>query len=198
MDTVQHLIHLTQGYYSRGWTPATSSNFSIRTQPDVIHITRSGKHKGRLQPQDFMQIKTSGELIDKGKPSAETGLHLLLYQKYQQTNAVLHTHSPKATLLSMVLQQDRISFADYEIAKAFTGVTSHDVPMDLLIFDNSQDIDALAQRIAGHLDSMTMPAFLIRGHGIYTWGNSLEDADRHLEAIEFLLECETMRRQMSL
>ena len=35
--------------------------------------------------------------------------------------------------------------------------------------------------------------FLIQKHGLYTWGDSLADARRHLEAIEFLMECEGRR-----
>ena len=38
--------------------------------------------------------------------------------------------------------------------------------------------------------------YLIRRHGLYTWGKDLEEATRHIEVIEFLLECmgRTIRR----
>ncbi|HBF07446.1 MAG TPA: methylthioribulose 1-phosphate dehydratase [Gammaproteobacteria bacterium] len=196
MDTIENLTQLTNSYYLRGWTPATSSNFSIRNNRDVVQITRSGRHKGRLNPQDFMRLKHTGEAIDEGKPSAETGLHLMLYQYDTEIKAVLHTHSPKATVLSMIEKSDSIEFTDYEILKAFPGVAGHETTLSLPVYDNSQDIPALVKQIEPILPQLQIPGFLIRGHGIYTWGNSLADADRHLEALEYLLECEIIRRQI--
>lgn len=200
METIEQLITLTNRYYQRGWTPATSSNFSIRTRrqhSDVVQITRSGRHKGSLKPHDFMRLHTTSELIDDGTPSAETGLHLLIYNQYPKINAVLHTHSPAATVLSMVHSNDGITLSDYEILKAFPGITTHQTPSSLHIFENAQDIPALAELIKPNLTNLTIPGFLIRGHGLYTWGETLQDADRHLEAIEYLLECEILRRQIS-
>lgn len=143
-----------------------------------------------------MQIKLTGEAIDEGLPSAETDLHLLVYEKQARIHAVLHTHSPAATVLSMVHTKDFIEFSNYEIAKAFPGVNTHQTSIKLYIYDNDQDIQALATRIRPQLNSLPIPGFLIRGHGLYSWGETLADADRHLEAIEYLLSCEILRRQI--
>ena len=196
MDTIEQLTKLTNNYYLRGWTPATSSNFSLRNNRDIVQITRSGKHKGRLTPQDFMRMHPNGELIDEGKPSAETGLHLMLYQFDPEIKAVLHTHSPKATVLSMLETEDHITFNDYEILKAFPGIEDHQTSASLPLYANSQDIPALVEQIKPQLANMQLPGFLIKGHGIYAWGDSLADADRHLEALEYLIECEMIRRQL--
>lgn len=198
MDTVEQLIELTNSYYQRGWTPATSSNFSIRESQNTLRITRSGRHKGTLQLAGFMKMTTAGASIDEGTPSAETALHLMLYQAQQETTAVLHTHSPKATAFSMLQQDESLKFAGYEILKAFPGIETHETEVELKIFENSQNIPALVALIEPSLEKIQLPAFLIRGHGIYAWGNSLAEADRHLEAIEYLIECETLRRQLTL
>jgi methylthioribulose-1-phosphate dehydratase len=47
--------------------------------------------------------------------------------------------------------------------------------------------ECLAQHPAAH-------AFLLRGHGLYTWGTDVTQAVRHVEILEFLLEV-TGRRQ---
>lgn len=195
MDNIDLLIELTQSYYQRGWTPATSSNFSIRNPDQTVAITRSGQHKGKLSPQNFMKISTTGELIDTGTPSAETQLHLLVYQTFPESTAVLHTHSANATVLSQ-LEPDHISLSNYEILKAFPGIQTHDISCHLVVYQNSQNIAALANMISKDLQTLQLPGFLIQGHGLYTWGESLEAADRHLEALEFLIECEILRRQI--
>ena len=196
MDTVEQLIRLTKSYHQRGWTPATSSNFSIRSSLDTLLITRSGRHKGMLQQPDFMKMTVSGDIIDQGQPSAETGLHLMLYQAAPKVQAVLHTHSAKATTLSMIHESEHLLFSDYEILKAFPDIDTHATAIELKIFNNSQDIPQLVEQITPSLESLQLPAFLIRGHGIYAWGESLADADRHLEAIEYLIECDILRRQL--
>ena len=201
MNPLDQLIEYTKNYNLKGWTPATSSNFSVRTpatkeQDDVVHITRSGRHKGYLKAEDFMRLTIHGEHIDDGKPSAETFIHLLIYQTFPETKAVLHTHSPNATVLSMAETNNFLGCRDYEIAKAFPNIDTHKVNLQLDIFENDQDIPALCEVIKPKLESMDMPALLIRGHGLYVWGDTLEQADKHLEAVEFLLECERLRRSM--
>jgi len=187
------LISFTRRFDAKGWTPATSSNFSLRTDANTIAITRSGRHKGLLSPADFMQLGLDGEPRDQGIPSAEAQLHLLLYNNFPAA-AVLHTHSPIATVMSMAATTGAIQFAGYEMLKAFAGVQTHSVELALAVYDNSQDIAVLADCIAPELTQLQLPAFLIRGHGVYTWGESLDSAVRHLEALEFLLECEWLRR----
>jgi len=202
MDTLEHLIQLTQRFDTKGWTPATSSNFSLRihcakTQADQVLITRSGCHKGMLTHADFMRLDVTGKPIDAGKPSAETGLHLMLYQHCAAISAVLHTHSPQVTVSSMLAKKPLIEFANYEILKAFPGCTTHETSLILNVYPNDQDISRLVKRIALDIATLQIPAFLIEGHGLYAWGDSLVDAARHLEAVEFLLHCEHLRSQRS-
>jgi methylthioribulose-1-phosphate dehydratase len=64
------------------------------------------------------------------------------------------------------------------------------------VFENTQDIEALARETrAWFLEHPEQPGYLIRGHGLYTWGKTMADCLRHVEAFEFLFECElaTMR-----
>ena len=39
--------------------------------------------------------------------------------------------------------------------------------------------------------------YLIRGHGVYVWGPSMDGALARLEALEFLLCCELERRRLA-
>ena len=53
-----------------------------------------------------------------------------------------------------------------------------------------QDIPILALEVNAYLDANPQTvAYLIRGHGVYTWGKTITDTRRHIEALEFLFEC---------
>jgi methylthioribulose-1-phosphate dehydratase len=183
--------------YQRGWVPATSGNFSMRLSENTATVTASGKHKGRLAPTDFIAVDLSGNTLTDGKPSAETELHTQLYARFTGIGAVLHCHSPKATVLSMLMgESTELIFEGYELQKAFAGINSHDSRVTTPIFENSQDIHALAlevdQYLIAHPDC---PGYLIRGHGIYCWADSLDNCMHRLEALDFLLSCELEMRR---
>lgn len=184
--------------YERGWSPATSSNYSARIDEQHIAITVSGKHKGKLGAGDVMVVDRAGQPVQSDcRSSAETRLHTVLYEVFPEVGAVLHTHSVKATVLSRLLPAgEPLKLEGYELQKAFSGVHTHDSVLTVPVFENTQDIDALAKEtMAWFTDHPEQPGYLIRGHGLYTWGKTMADCLRHIEAFEFLFECEleTMR-----
>lgn len=202
-ELATHIAGVGQTLHNNGWTPATSSNFSMRLDEEHCAITVSGKHKGRLQENDIMVVDLDGQPTDERKPSAETLLHTQLYAWDASIQAVLHTHSPAATVLSMQTSGNTLYFEGYELQKAFAGQVTHQRRLRLPIFENNQDIPELAEQVADFLDEAkgnleVCPAYLIRGHGLYTWGSSMPECERHLEALEFLLQCELQVRHINL
>ncbi|MEE9099011.1 methylthioribulose 1-phosphate dehydratase [Pseudomonas nitroreducens] len=188
----QQIIEAGRFLYGRGWSPATSSNYSARLAADRALLTVSGKHKGQLGVDDLLETDLAGNSLEPGKkPSAETLLHTQLYAWRTEIGAVLHTHSVNATVLSRLTPGDRLELEDYELQKAFAGVTTHEGRVTVPIFDNDQDIARLAAKVQPWLDAHPdCPGYLIRGHGLYTWGPRMSDALRQIEAFEFLFECE--------
>ena len=195
----QEIIDAGRFLYGRGWSPATSSNYSTRLSPTEALLTVSGKHKGQLGLDDVLATDLSGNSLEPGKkPSAETLLHTQLYSWRPEIGAVLHTHSVNATVLSRLTSEDFIDFEDYELQKAFTGVSTHESQVRVPIFDNDQDIVRLAAKVQPWLDAHPdCVGYLIRGHGLYTWGARMSDALRQIEAFEFLFECELKTRSLS-
>ncbi|QUE77802.1 methylthioribulose 1-phosphate dehydratase [Stutzerimonas stutzeri] len=194
----QAIIDAGRFLYDRGWSPATSSNYSARLSSTEALLTVSGKHKGQLTPDDLLAVDMDGRSLEDGKkPSAETLLHTQLYRWRPEIGAVLHTHSVNATVLSRLCLSDSLEFADYELQKAFSGVATHESQVTVPIFDNDQDIERLASRVQPWLDRHPdCVGYLIRGHGLYTWGAQMRDALRQIEAFEFLFECELKMRML--
>ncbi|VVQ05947.1 Methylthioribulose-1-phosphate dehydratase [Pseudomonas fluorescens] len=194
----QEIIDAGRFLYGRGWSPATSSNYSTRLSPSEALLTVSGKHKGQLGVDDVLATDLAGNSLEPGKkPSAETLLHTQLYSWRPDIGAVLHTHSVNATVLSRLTLEDFIEFEDYELQKAFSGVSTHESRVQVPIFDNDQDIARLAAKVQPWLDAHPdCVGYLIRGHGLYTWGARMSDALRQIEAFEFLFECELKTRSV--
>ncbi|MBO6849777.1 MAG: methylthioribulose 1-phosphate dehydratase [Marinobacter sp.] len=197
-EAAQSIVDAGRFLYSRGWSPATSSNYSARLDNHHIAITVSGRHKGELAVGDVMVVDLAGQPVQsQSRSSAETLLHTVLYEVFPEVGAVLHTHSVNATVLSRLLPPDQpLILEGYELQKAFPGQDTHDASLQVPVFDNTQDIPNLAGRTAQWFrDHPQQPGYLIRGHGLYTWGRTMADCLRHVEAFEFLFECElaTMR-----
>lgn len=196
---LEALIDIGAWIQSRGWCPATSGNLSINHGDGrSFHITCSGKYKGELLTTDFLHVDYAGEVIaGEGKPSAETLLHGLIYECYPDTACVLHGHSIYGTVLSRAIGDGTLVFEGFELQKAFSGVATHEGQLCFPVFANQQDMTALAAQVRERFAEQTPPyGFLLAGHGAYTWGKSLAEAKRHLEALEFLLECEYKARSV--
>jgi len=186
------MIVSTRELAQLGWTPATSSNFSMRIDEKHLAITVSGRDKGRLTTADIMVVDLAGQPIATDrKPSAETPLHTQLYRRFPDVGCVLHTHSRTQTVASRIFSSDgQVRLRGYELLKAFYGQSTHDTTLDVPILPNSQDIPMLARKVDELLDREPLWGYLIESHGMYAWGRDMADARRHLEAYEFLLSCE--------
>ena len=181
--------------YARGWVPATSGNFSVREGARIL-ITASGLDKGTLTPAGLLEIDGEGRLLGgEGKPSAETGLHLVIYKAMPDAGAILHVHTVWNTLLSALhAGAGHVELAGYELLKALSGVSTHEHVEQVPILNNSQDYALLAAQFAAALDEYPLAhGVLLSRHGLYTWGSSVAAAQRHLEALEFLFEAEARR-----
>jgi len=180
----------------RGWVPATSGNFSRRIDADTIAITRSGIDKGSIRPADLIAVSLSGPLPPG--VSAETPLHVARYRANVNVGAIVHVHSVAATVLSRADEAaGYVQLDGFEMHKALSGITTHESTVRLPIFGNDQDTAALAERIEAALGSEpAVPGYLLAGHGLYAWGATMDDARRHLEGIEFLLQCSLEERRI--
>ncbi len=195
------LLEAIQFFSHKGWSPATSTNYSARSEmKDEFIISRSGVDKSKFQLNDLILINNQGDVLNPFntpgvKSSAETEIHTALYELFPEVNCVLHTHSVKGTVLSQILQSEKeMVFEGLEILKGLEGNSTHQLREVLPIVPNSQDMEEILFHMKGKF-SPEIHGFLIGGHGLYTWGKTIAAAKRHVETFEFLFECYfTMRR----
>lgn len=185
--------------YERGWALGTSGNFSavVRSDPLTLAITSSGVDKGLLEPRHIVAIDEHGRVLQgSGTPSAEAALHLAIVRS-RGAGAVLHTHSVWSTILSDANADGSLTIEGYEMLKGLEGVRTHAHRERLPIIENTQNWPAAVPRVEQTLrDHPEAHGFLIRGHGLYTWGNDLAEAKRQIEILEFLFEVMGRKRGM--
>ena len=212
---VDQLRAIGREFHSRSWSLGTSSNYSVVSSRDPLEllITASGKDKSALGPDDFVRVDSSGRVIDDStrKSSAETLLHCLIADLVPAlggapVGAVLHTHSVWSTILSRAdLAKGSLRIECYEMLKGLEGIGTHDTIEDVPIFANGQDMTELAGRIRDRFTTADWSnpkrppchGFLLSGHGLYTWGQSLAEARRHIEIHEFLFEVVARSRMLA-
>jgi len=196
----EQLAEVGRHCYERGWALGTSGNFSavVHKEPLTLAITTSGLDKGLLESSDIVEIDEHRRVMrGSGTPSAEATLHLAIVRS-RGAGAVLHTHSIWSTILSEAATDSGLSIEGYEMLKGLGGVRTHEHRERLPIIENSQDWTAAAPRIEAILrENPEAHGFLIRRHGLYTWGKDLAEAKRQLEILEFLFEVMGRKRGTS-
>jgi methylthioribulose-1-phosphate dehydratase len=180
-------------FYRRGWVLGTCGNFSalLERSPLRLCITASGSEKGLLDETHFLELDENAEILQGfGKPSAETLLHLAVYRLKPDARCVLHTHSVWGTILSdRCFASGSIEIEGYEMLKGLAGVRTHEHRETVPIIENSQDYAALSHAIETSVGGgPAVHGIYLRRHGLYTWGETVADAKRHVEIFEFLFE----------
>jgi methylthioribulose-1-phosphate dehydratase len=202
-QVLEQLVRVGRRFDERGWVMGTSGNFSVVIGRDPLRlaITPSAAFKGELQADQILEMDDRGAPVDAPSPSplgptstrpqvsAEALLHLEIVRA-RGAGAVLHTHSIWATRLSERFAGACGFFIEgYEMLKGLEGVRTHEHREWLPIVENDQDMARLSVVVRGVLEEQPQAhGFLLRRHGLYTWGNDLPQAVRHVEILEFLLE----------
>lgn len=197
----ESLAVIARDFHSHGWMTGTSGNLSaiVDREPLRLAMTPSGADKGELTPDQMLLIDEQARVIrahnanpsskNTSKPSDESPLHIRIV-KERGAGAVLHTHSIWNTMLSDLYFADGgVAIEGYEMLKGLHGVNSHEHREWIPIIENSQEMlplaDTIAETLREHKDAH---GFLLRRHGLYSWGSDLRQAKRHIEILEFLLE----------
>ena len=186
-----NLASVAQGFHARGWLLGTSGNLSavVQRRPLQLAMSPSGIDKSELTADQVLLIDENARLVSQhdAKPSDESLLHIRI-AKERQSGAVLHTHSVWSTILTDIFDAG-IEIRGFEMLKGLQGVKTHEHSEWLPIIENSQNMPALAETVGQTLvEHPEAHGFLLRRHGLYTWGENLAQAKRHVEILEFLLE----------
>ena len=191
-DPARQLAETGEYFHRRGWALGPGGNFSVllARKPMRLCIT-SGGEKASLDETSFLEIDDDAEILQGfGRPSDEKHIHLTIYRHRPRARCILFSRSVAGTILSDSLFVDgAVVLKGYEVLKGLPGVETHEHAETVPIVENSQDRLALSHVIENVIrENRAAPAVLIRRHGLYTWGQTVEEAKKNVEIFEFLFE----------
>jgi methylthioribulose-1-phosphate dehydratase len=178
-------------FYGRGWMMGTAGNLSLRLPDGTFWITASGRMKGRLGITDFLRMAPGGEVLERGRPddrpSAETSLHDTLYRLYPEAGACFHVHSIPGNVAARLTDGGSLRLPPLEMIKGF-GIWEEEPEVDLAVLPNYLDVPRIAEEMAARFaaEPPRVPGFLIRDHGLTTWGRDADAALNHVELFEYI------------
>ena len=186
----EKIAETIRNYNLKGWSPATSTNYSFLDDANTIWVSRSGVDKSQFSSNDFITVDKEGRATgayENVRPSAETLIHCVLYDLFPETKVILHSHSVYPVLMSAFFLKE-VDFGGFEIQKGFAGEVTHENVVKIPIFDNTQDMNEFSQILIENKNMINHHSFIMRKHGTYAWGKNLFEAKRHLETLEYLSE----------
>ncbi|MBN9444826.1 MAG: class II aldolase/adducin family protein [Bosea sp.] len=94
------IVAVAQAIDRAGFCPSKSGNVSARFDGGLL-ITPSGLPYAQTRPEDLIQLALDGTVLSGArKPSSEWPFHVEIYRARPDAQAIVHTHSPRATALS--------------------------------------------------------------------------------------------------
>jgi L-fuculose-phosphate aldolase len=174
MSSKKKLVEICHKVYAKGFVAAYDGNISARTSNNTILITRSGICKGDVREKDIVEIDLNGKPISGNqKISTEHKIHLYVYKKRIEINAVVHCHPVYATTFALLGQ----------------GLEKHYLPEVLLTFGKvpvckyaTPSTKDVAKSLEPYINYSW--AMLLENHGAITLGKSLDDAYFRMEKLE--------------
>lgn len=99
----ESIIKAARYMRSSGMIRGTSGNVSVRVDEGVL-ITPSGMDYDLLRAEDICLVSLEGEVLEGGRPSSETPLHLAVYAARADVGAVVHSHSKFSTVMASLCE----------------------------------------------------------------------------------------------
>jgi methylthioribulose-1-phosphate dehydratase len=191
VDLRADLIAAAKHFYDRGWMVGTAGNLSARLPDGSFWITASGRPKGQLSDRDFIRMNIDGTIVEQpvsdSRPSAETSIHIAVYNSFPEAKACYHVHSIEANLVSRLTAGDAVPLPAIEMLKGL-GVWEENPQVAMPLFPNYLSVPKIADEIAEAfaISPPAVPALLIRDHGITVWANSPAAAYNYVEVVEYI------------
>ncbi|HWG54176.1 MAG TPA: class II aldolase/adducin family protein [Gemmatimonadaceae bacterium] len=170
----QEIVAVCRRLYEKGLIAGPDGNVSVRLGSGVILVTPAAMSKVDVTPDDLVEVSMDGARISGYRePSSEVQLHVRLYARRPDVQAVVHAHPPVATGFAVAgegFETDVLPELVYQMGRV--PLVPYATPGTLAV------ADAFEPFIAGH------DAFLMANHGATTTGPSLLIAHQRMESVE--------------
>ena len=189
-NILNELVDASNLIYNKGLTPGKSGNISCRFQDKGINkiaITKTNISKGMVKLEDVLVVDMQGKIIEgEGHPSSETFLHLGIYNKRNEVNAVVHTHSPYATGFSMTEKK-------LKRLEGFGPIKNPYIPYVKYSKPGSRELAIDTAKVMENED-----AVILKNHGVVTGGANINEAVLLAQFIEDIAKTQFIYHLLSI
>ena len=174
--------------YNRNMVAANDGNISVKLSDNEFLCTPTGVSKGFMTPEFICKVDSKGNVIqaNKGfKPSSEIKMHMRVYEKRPDVNAVVHAHPTFATAFAIAgIPLTQPIMPEAVIALGCVPIAPYGTP-------STMEIPDAVEPYLEHFD-----AVLLESHGALTWSGDLLAAYHKMESVEFYAELLYKARQL--
>ena len=171
----EQIIATAHAIHARGWVANHDGNITVRRGPGRFLATPTAVSKAAVDHTNLIEVDDNGKRISgTAKSFSEVGLHLAVYQRRADVNAVIHAHPPHATAIACAgaslierpfMPEVIVSLGPWIPTVPFAppGGAAHSA-----LASFADDVDVV----------------LIASHGVVAWGADLETAYLRMELVE--------------
>jgi L-fuculose-phosphate aldolase len=180
------IVDIARRVHARGFVAATDGNISARAMGDRMFITPSGTCLGELNPADLLYLDFERHvLVGRGRPSSELALHIEVYRRRPDVQAVIHAHPPVTNAFSFA----GLSLADPVIPEVVVAFGR--IPTTEYATPSSEEGPVVIRELIRNHDVL-----ILQRHGSLTVGTDLSDAYHKLEKLEHAAQTLLAARQL--
>lgn len=180
-DDISNLIEACNNLYDKQVVSGKSGNVSIRLN-NYIAITPTLKAINGLNQKDIVLVDMNANPLTDGKPSSEVGMHLEIYKKRPDVNAIIHVHSPYATGFAFSNKKIKRLEGFGQIKNSYIESIEYEKPGS----------DELAKSVSENIKKDDV--LLLKNHGIICVGKNLKET----ESLAIFIEASAKTQFVSL
>jgi L-fuculose-phosphate aldolase len=170
----QDIIEIGRRLYQKSMCASNDGNISIRLGSNRFLTTCTGVSKGFLTPEHILVMDEQAQLVEgDNKPTSESAMHIHIYNKRPDVQAVVHAHPIMATAFATA----GISLESCVLPEV--AATIGTIPLTDYATPTTEEVPAAIDRAVEHTD-----AFLLANHGVVTMGKDVYDAYYKMERVE--------------
>lgn len=163
-------------------------NLSVKFK-DKLYIKPSGVNLKKISFSDISVVRIIDcKHVGGKKPSVDTPIHAELYKKFNQIKSIVHTHSLYASSWAQSLKSIEClgtTHADYFFGKI--PITRKLKKVEIQKNYELNLAKSIIEKISYEkLDIKKTPGILLANHGVFSWGDNINDALNNAEIIEFI------------
>ena len=180
------LCEVGRRVFQHGWVASNDGNFSVRLGENEFLVTPTGVSKGFMTPEKMVLVNLEGETLQgEGQVSSEWKMHRISYERREDISAIVHTHCPHATAFTVAgLALDQCVLPEQIYALGAIPLAPYGQP-------GTED---LYQGMLPFIEKSN--AFLLKNHGVVTFGSDLWEAFFRHEALEHAARIQFLARQL--